>query len=185
MNMLAALVILVLLILATPVTIIFDGPIVVGLLAAAGAVSVAIVGVRIRPGEAGFLSMVIRPVAIAAAIPAIWMLIQAMPLQGSGSRIRFGKRGGSTWAATGRKHQHRPRRDTISFVRYLSATAIAFVAAAVAIDRRRAEWVFFALTMATTLIALMAAGGQLWVSFSFQDFWQMRRSGRLQPIVQV
>lgn len=73
--MLAALVILILLIVAMPVTIFFDGPSVVGLLAAAGAASVAIVGVRIRPGEAGFLSMVIRPVAIAALIPAIWMLI--------------------------------------------------------------------------------------------------------------
>ena len=49
-----------------------------------------------------------------------------------------------------------PGATLISFVRYLSAVAIAFVAAAVAIDRRRAEWIFFALTVAMTLIALMS-----------------------------
>ena len=90
-NMFSTLVILVLLIFATPITIIFDGPIIPGLLAAVAAMSVAIVGLRIRPGEAGFLSTVIRPVALVAAVPAIWMLIQAMPLQVRGSRTRFGK----------------------------------------------------------------------------------------------
>ena len=53
-----------------------------------------------------------------------------------------------------------PGATLISLARYLSAVAIAFVAAAVAVDRRRAEWVLFALTAATTIIALMvlAAG---------------------------
>ena len=55
------LVILVSLILATPVTIVVDGPIIPGLLAAVAAMSLAIVGLRIRPREAGFLSSVIGP----------------------------------------------------------------------------------------------------------------------------
>ena len=71
----SALLILVLLILATPITIIFDGPITQGLVAAVAAVSIATVALRIRPGEAGFLMTVIRPAALAAAVPAIWMLI--------------------------------------------------------------------------------------------------------------
>src|SRR5262245_63033542 len=78
--MVVALSILVLLIFAAPVTIILDNLIVRGLIAAAAAVSVALVGLRIRPGEAGFLSRVIRPVTLIAAVPAAWMLIQAMPL---------------------------------------------------------------------------------------------------------
>src|SRR5262249_5352294 len=49
-----------------------------------------------------------------------------------------------------------PGTTLVACAQYLSATAITFVAAAVAIDRRRAEWVFFALVIATTAIALMA-----------------------------
>ena len=168
-NMLLALIILVLLILATPITIILNGPTIAGLLAAAAAISVAIVGIRIRPREAGFLSAVIRPVAIAAAVPAIWMLIQAIPLQGSGLAHPIWK---SAAAALGLPLAGSisidPGATLMSFVRYLSATAIAFVAAAVAIDRRRAEWILFVLTIATTLIALMALGANLGV-FTFPN----------------
>jgi hypothetical protein len=168
--MLPALVILVLLIVATPITIFFNGPGVVGLLAAAGAVSVAIVGIRIRPGEANFLSSVIRPVAIASAVPAIWMLIQAMPLQSSGLAHPIWK---TTAASLGLPLAGSvsidPGLTLISFVRYLSTTAIAFVAAAVAINRQRAEWVLFALAISTTLVALMELGFVLGI-FSFQGF---------------
>ena len=156
-NMFFTLLILVLLIFATPITIIFDGLIIQGLVAAVAAMSVAIVAVRIRPGEAGFLSTVIRPVAVVAAVPAIWMLIQVMPLQSAGLAHPIWK---SAAAALGQPLAGSisidPGATLISFVRYLSAIAIAFVAAAVAIDRRRAEWVLFALTAATTLVALMA-----------------------------
>ena len=47
-----ALRILVLLISATPITIIFDGLVIQGFVAAIAAVSLAIVALRIRPGEA-------------------------------------------------------------------------------------------------------------------------------------
>ena len=149
--------ILVLLILATPVTIIFDGPIIQGVVAAVAAVSVGMIAVRIRPGEAGFLSNVIRPVAVIAAVPAIWMLIQVIPMQNVGLAHPVWK---SAAAALGHPLAGSisidPGATLISFARYLSAAAIAFVAAAMAIDRRRAEWVLLALTTATTLIALMA-----------------------------
>src|SRR5262249_15790593 len=75
-NMFFALIILILLVLATPLTLIFDGPITQGLVAAVAAVSAGIVAVRIRPGEVGFLSMVMRPMALIAAVPAVWMLVQ-------------------------------------------------------------------------------------------------------------
>lgn len=151
------LLILVLLILASPVTVIFDGLITQGLVAAVAAMSIAIVAVRIRPGEAGFLSTVTRPVILVAAVPAIWMLIQVMPLQGIEIAHPIWK---SVAAALGQPLAGSisidPGATLISLVRYLSAVGIAFVAAAVAIDRLRAEWVLFALTAATTLDALMA-----------------------------
>ena len=151
-----ALPILVLLILATPATIIFDGPIVQGVVAALAAVSLAMIALRIRPGEAGFLSSVIRPVAVMSAVPAVWMLIQVIPMQDVGLANPVWK---SAAAALGHPLAGSisidPGMTLISLIRYLSAAAIAFVAAAIAIDRRRAGWVLLALTTATTLTALM------------------------------
>lgn len=159
------LLILVSLIFATPITIIFDWPITQGLVAAVAAMLVAVVAVRIRPGEAGFLSTVIRPVAAVAAVPAIWMLIQVMPLEGVGLVHPIWK---SAAAALGQPLGGRISIDLgatlISLVRYLSAVAIAFVAAAVTIDRRRAELLLLALTATTTLVALMALAIDLGVS---------------------
>ena len=159
--MIIALFFLVLLIITTPVILIFDGPIIDGLVTAAAAVSVASVALRIRPGEAGFLSSVIRPMAIIAAIPALWMLVQVLPLKSVGLANPIWE---SAAAVLGRPLAGSisidPGATLISLARYLTAVAIAFVAAAVAVDRRRAGWVLFALTVATTLIALMilAAG---------------------------
>src|SRR5689334_19206473 len=159
MSMSSALAILFLVIVASPIAVIANGPAIAGLLAAAAAISVAIVGMRIRPGEAGFLATMIRPMAVVASIPAIWMLIQAVPLQNSGLAHPIWK---STAVALGLPLAGSisidPGATLLSFVRYLSATAIVFVAASVAVDRRRAEWILIAVTVATTLIALMALG---------------------------
>ena len=140
---------LALLIVTTPLILIFDGPIFHGVVVAAAAVLVAIVGFRIRPGEAGFLSSVIRPIAIVAAFPALWMLIQVLPLGTIGLAHPIWE---SAAAALGRPLAGSisidPGATLISLVRYLSMAAIAFVASAVAVDRRRAEWILFALTIA-------------------------------------
>src|SRR5262245_39493660 len=141
--MVLALFILVLLILAAPVTVFLDNPIIRSLIAAAAAVSVAVVGLRMRPGEAGFLSKVIRPVALMAVLPAVWMLIQAMPLPSSGLAHPIWKTAASALGIPlAGSISIDPGATLLAFAQYLSATAIAFVAAAVAIDRRRAEWVF-------------------------------------------
>jgi hypothetical protein len=148
---------LILLIIATPVTLIFDGPIIHGLVTAAAALLVAIVALRIRPSEAGFLSSIIRPIALIASFPAVWMLVQVLPLKAVGLAHPIWD---SAAAALGRPLAGSisidPGATIIALAEYLSTAAIAFVAAAVAIDRNRAEWVLFALMTSTTLIALMA-----------------------------
>src|ERR1035437_3017171 len=121
----------VLLIVTTPALIIFDGPIVYGLVTAAAALSVAIVALRIRAGEAGFLATVIRLVAIVAVVPAVWMLIQVLPLKTIGLAHPIWE---SAAAALGRPLAGSisidPGDTLVSLARYLSAAAIAFVAAA-------------------------------------------------------
>lgn len=142
------------LVIAAPLTTIFDGPIIHGVITTAAAISLATIALRVRPAEATFLLAVTRPIVIVAAIPAFWMLLQVLPLQ------RFGL-AHSIWesaaSALGRPVTGRisidPGATILSLTRYLSAISIAFVAAAVTVDRRRAEWVFFVLVIATTLIA--------------------------------
>ena len=156
-NMLLALFFLVFLIIGAPAILVFDGPIVHGLVTAVAAVLLALIGLRIRPGEAGFLAAIARPIAIAAAVPALWMVVQVLPLQTVGLANPIWE---SAAAAIGQPIAGSISIDRgatlVALVHYLSIAAIAFVAAAAAIDRHRAKWVLFALTAATTLIALMA-----------------------------
>ena len=164
---------LVLLIVTMPAILIFDGLITHGVVVATAAALTAIVGLRTRPGEAVFLSSVIRPIAIVAAFPAMWMLIQVLPLGASGLSHPIWE---SAAAALGRPLAGSisidPGATLISLVRYLSMAAIAFVASAVAVDRHRAEWILFALTIATTLIGLLiltASLGGLTVFSGYDD----------------
>jgi hypothetical protein len=155
-NMFPAPFFLALLIVTTPASLIFDGPITHGLVTATAAMSLAIVALLIRPGEAGFLATAIRPVAIVAAVPVLWMLVQVLPLDSIGLAHPIWQ---SAAAALGRPIAGSisidPGATVISLARYLSTVAVAFVAAAVAVDRNRAGWILFVLTLATTLIALM------------------------------
>ncbi len=152
---------LALLIIITPACLLVDGPITHGLVTAVAAVSVAVVAVRMRPGEAGFLVTTIRSLIIIAAIPGLWMLIQVLPLEALGIANPIWQ---SAAGALGRPIAGSisvdPGATVIALLRYLSIVAIAFVAAAVAVDRRRAGRIFFVLVVATTFIALMvlAAG---------------------------
>jgi hypothetical protein len=147
---------LTLLIVTTPAIIIFDGPMIHGLVIAGAALSLAIVALRIRPGEAEFLSSVIRLPAVFALIPAFSILFQVLPLKTVGLANPIWD---SAAAAVGRhlggSISIDPGATLVSLARYLSVAAIALVAAAVAVDRYRGKWVLFSLVAATTLIAAM------------------------------
>jgi len=145
-----------LLIVTTPFILIFDGPIAHGAVTAATAILVASVALRIQPGEADFLSSVIRPLTIIAIVPAFWMLFQLLPLENIGLANPIWD---SEATALGRSHTGiisiDPGATVIALARYLSAAAIVFVAAAVAVDRHRSQWILFSLVTSTTLIAAM------------------------------
>ena len=107
LEMFPAPLILILLIVATPVIVIFDGPITHGLIALVVALSVAIIALRIRTGEAGFLSSVFSAAAIVSAIPALWMLVQILPLKAVGLANPIWESATvGTWTVTRRKYQH-------------------------------------------------------------------------------
>ena len=160
--MLAATLLLILLIITAPLCMILDGPIIQGLIMAVAAISMGIIALQIRPAEARFLTFVASPVLIAAFVPAVWILAQVLPVRTLGLA-------NSIWDTAAAALQRPlnesisidPGETLISLTRYLSMGMIAFVAAAAAVERRRAEWLLIALTAAPVLVALtvLVTGG--------------------------
>ena len=151
-------------IIGSPAILWLDGPIMQALVT--GAAGVAVVSCTMRPGEAIFFVSFARPAALLAAVPALWMLIQVVPM---------GLFAHPIWASAQAALGH-PILGSISIDvgagalalgRYLTIVAIGFWTAAAAIDRQRAEHILFALVAATGLIALIMTAAKL---FGFGDF---------------
>ena len=125
-----------------------------GLVAGICAIALVITGRTLRPGETAFLIPIIRPLTAIAAVPVLWILIQVLPLRVLANPI---------WKSAETALGHPvagtisvdPGASVIALGQYLSLTAVAFLSAAVAVDRQRAEWILFALTAAVTAIALI------------------------------
>jgi hypothetical protein len=163
-NVSNALLVLTTLIIGSPAILWLDGPIMQALVT--GAAGVAVVSCTMRPGEAIFFVSFARPAALLAAVPALWMLIQVVPM---------GLFAHPIWASAQAALGH-PILGSISIDvgagalalgRYLTIVAIGFWTAAAAIDRQRAEHILFALVAATGLIALIMTAAKL---FGFGDF---------------
>ena len=146
--------IVILLICVSPAVLLWDGLIAQGLVAGIAAAGLVLTAGTLRPGEAEFLASIIRPVAAIAAVPALWILLQALP---------FGFLANPIWAsaklALGRSIASSisvdPAVSIIALGQYLTLGAVAFLSAAVAVDRVRAEWLLFAMTGVGAVFALL------------------------------
>src|ERR1700733_15058071 len=153
---------LVMLICATPAFLIIDSPIEDGVIPVILALAFAFVPRTIRPGEADHFSNLARPVAIVAAVPAVWMIVQMLPLGITGVSNPI-------WdsASAGIGHPIRgsisidPGITLLSLCRYFTMTAVLFLSLVASLDRQLAQWVLFALTTAAALIALVLIGDDL------------------------
>ena len=151
---------LIALICASPAVLLFDGPIAHSLVAGVAAIALFILLRAMRPGETSFFLSVTRPVVPFVAVPAIWMLLQVIPL---------GVLTNPIWnsAATAIGHPIAGAisidigAGVIALGQYATLIAIAILSAAVAVDRQRAEWMLFSLMVATAVIALGALVSQL------------------------
>jgi hypothetical protein len=145
---------LVALICTSPAIVLWDGLIMQGLVAGIVAVALAITARALRPGETGFLVSIVRLPAVIAAVPAVWMLVQVLPLSVFAHPI---------WKSAETVLGHPvagtisvdPGASVIALGQYLSIVGVAFLSAAVAVDRQRAEWILFALTAAAAALALI------------------------------
>jgi hypothetical protein len=153
---------LVLLICATPALLIIDSPIDHGVISGVLAMALALAARTIRPAQADHFFALARPVAIVAAIPAVWILVQMLPLAVVGISNPI-------WdsASAGIGHAIRggisidPGFTLLSLSRYFTMVAVLFLSMIACLDRQRAQWVLFALTTATALTALILIGDKL------------------------
>jgi hypothetical protein len=140
----------------SPLLLFVDGPMIHAILVAYAAVAVALIGALIRPGEAKHLASVIRPIVIIAAIPAVWLIVQVIPLSSKSWAHPIWSDAETALGTPITGHiTIDPGATLVALCRYVSAVAILFVAAAVTIDRKRAERVLFWLVGVTTLAAMV------------------------------
>jgi hypothetical protein len=141
---------------ASPIFIFQDGALARALLGAYVAVVVICVALDLRPGEGGHLAKVFRPIAIAALIPAVWMLVQVLPLPISGllHPIWLSARDALKDATLG-SISIDSGASLVALSRYLTVAGIALASAAVTIDRQRAEWMLMGLAIVATLVAVV------------------------------
>jgi hypothetical protein len=162
----AALAILLGLLSLCPAIVAVDGPVIpclIPLLLAAGLILVAF---KLPPGEAQHMAAVFsRPVLIAAAVPAVLMIMQMLPLPFLANPVWTSVSAGFPHGVAG-SISIDIGATAIALARYLSAVGAILLAAAVAINRDRAESVLIGTAAATVLISLAALFDELF-DFSF------------------
>jgi hypothetical protein len=146
--------ILVALICAAPAILLWDGLITQGLVAGVVAAGLTITARTLREGETEFLLPIIRPLAALAALPALWMVIQLLPVRAFAHPIWRSAESALGHSLTGAISVD-VGATILAFGQYLSVVAVAFLSAAIAVNRERAEWLLFALTSAGTAIAIL------------------------------
>jgi hypothetical protein len=168
---LIAQIILVIVVLMSPFAIFVDRATGYGLVAGIAATGLVFVSTAIRPGEIKFLLSTIRRPLVVAAIPALWMVIQLLPIRYLANPIWV-----SAEAALGSSRHGSITIDVGATVMalgfYLSLIAISLSSAAIAVDRRRAGPLLSALNGATALTAVLLVLRQLLVSLDEVPFDQ-------------
>jgi hypothetical protein len=151
-SMQAAFVLLFGLVLCSPLALIAHGPFGFAILTAWTALSLAIVALAMRAGEAAYVAKFARPLIALAIPPLIWMVLQAVPLPILANSIWKSAAAALNEPLTGRITID-VGATLLAVCRYLAAIGVVFVAACVTIDRRRAELLLVLLAGVATLIA--------------------------------
>ena len=151
---------LILLIGFTPAMLFFDGAAARALAAAAAALALAAIAVLIRPGEGSHLVKLIRPWVPVATIPALWMVVQVLPMPSVVANPIWASAASGLDAPITGAISIDPGLTVVALGRYLSVIAIMFVATAVTIERRRAELTLIVLAGVATVMAVTLLVGE-------------------------
>jgi hypothetical protein len=139
-----------------PVLLFFDGAIMQACVTALSAATLATVALHLQPAEISHLYPALPRLVIAALLPAAWMLLQTLPLGVFG----FGH---PIWASTSTalgwslapSISVDPGATLVALGHYAGFVALGFAVSIVAIERRNAEWILFALLAVSGVIALL------------------------------
>jgi hypothetical protein len=135
--------------------LLWDKLMVQGLLAGFVGVALVITALTLLPAETAFLVLISRATLIAAAIPPLWVLIQILPLHVLAHPIWKSAEAALQRPIAGSISVD-PGASVVALGHYLTIASVAFLSAAVAVDRGRAEWMLFALSAAVSVIAVLA-----------------------------
>jgi len=155
---------LIVLLCAAPAMAFFDGPIAQAAMAATTALAVALVGIRAAPGEATHLQRVLRLWAVVAGVPALWMILQALPLPGflsSAAHPIWSSAVGALENSVAGSISIDPGMTIVVLGRYLTALGIILATTAATLDRGLARSTLFVLTAVTTLAAVLVLATDL------------------------
>lgn len=145
-------------VLIAPIFLAFDALPAQGFLTACVALILFAIAVSIRPGEAAFLSGTIKPYGIAAVLFAAVIALQLVPIPVASWRHPIwisaeSVLGSPVWGST----TISPGDTMIALSRFLTACGLFVAAAAVTIDRRRAEILLFILLAVSIVLTLVLA----------------------------
>jgi hypothetical protein len=141
---------------AVPIVIFVDGLITSALVGLIAAATTALVALSIPPGAASHLSRLLRAAGILAAIPAAFILVQLLPFTaGSLSKSIWDSASEVLGWSLSASATIDPGATVISLARYLVFVCIGITTAAIAIERRRAEWALISLAAVSTVTALI------------------------------
>jgi len=154
--MYTVLVILILLIDASPAVLMIGEPFAAAIVAAVMAIAGVIIAFTLRRSDSNDLRRFFLTLAIAASLPAAWMLVQMVPTVTLGWAHPVWQSAAAALDTPLVGAFSIDRGLTVAALcNYLAAVAVMFVAAAVAVDRHRAKWILVALSGATTLVAIV------------------------------
>lgn len=145
-------------VLIAPAFLMSDATLPQGMLMAGVALTLFVITVSLRPGEAAFFSSMIRPYGVAAALFAAVILLQLAPMPVDTWRHPIwlsaeAALGGPVWGSI----TISPGDTVIALFRFLTFCGLLTAATAVSIDRRRAEILLFILLAVSTGLALVLA----------------------------
>lgn len=139
-----------------PAIVTVDGPVIPCLIPLLLAAGLILVSVKLPPGEAQHMATVVsRPFLVVAAFPAVLMIMQMLPLPFLTNPVWTSVSTGFPHGVAGTVSVDIGA-TAIALARYLSAIGAIVLAAAVAINRERAESVLLGAAAATVLISFAA-----------------------------
>jgi hypothetical protein len=147
----------------SPAILTVDGPLLPCLVPLLVSIGLILVSVNLSPGDAQRFSKAIKPFVFAASIPAIWLLVQMIPLPAWQSQpwAKISLLANPIWGSLAPGFRNGVHgaisidigATAIALVRYLSIVGVVLLSAALTINRDRAESVLVSLTAATALIS--------------------------------